>query len=38
MTNEELYMSALDSIERYKEEELIDFDEFMDEVEEEYKK
>ncbi len=37
MTNEELYESALDSIGRYKEEELIDFDDFMDEIENEYK-
>lgn len=31
-----LYQAALDSIKRYKEEELTDFDEFMDEIEKEY--
>jgi hypothetical protein len=36
---EELYNSAVDSIKRYKEteEELTDFDNFMDEIEKEYK-
>lgn len=33
---EELYQAALDSIKRYQEEELTDFDEFMDEIEKEY--
>ena len=36
MDNIELYESAIEAKKRYKEEELIDFDEFMDEIEKEY--
>ena len=37
---EELYKAAVESVKRYKEnsEELQDFDAFMDEIEQEYKK